>query len=151
MRVVADSSFPHDLALWSKPFGTYLREAAGDSIIGSVGKLIQQQIRDCDLIGRYHRDDFLILAPCPLGQGKVIAQRIRDAVQNEVFLFEGKRLKTSVAIGITAYPEHGRLLRDLFGGAYAALSIIREWNTSSCLIYDPAQHSRKKINNESTS
>ncbi len=125
-------------------------EAAADSIIGSVGKRLQQLTRDCDLIGRYHRDDFLVLAPCTLEEGEKIALRIREAIQKEVFLFEGKRLKTSVGIGITAHPEHGRNLRDLFGGAYAALEIIRGWNTSSCLVYDPAQHSQKKINHEPT-
>jgi GGDEF domain-containing protein len=69
--------------------------------------------------------------------------RLREAVQKELFLSAGKRIKTSLSIGITAYPEHGRTLRDLFRGAYRALEVVRSWNTSSCLIYDPAQHSMK--------
>ena len=125
-------------------------EEAADSVIAGVSELLQKLTRDSDLIGRYHRDDFLVLAPCTLEQGEMIGLRIRDAVQKHIFLFEGKPIKTSIAIGVTAMPEHGRNLHDLFRGAYGALEIVRGWNTSSCLVYDPAQHD-KKINHEQTS
>ena len=125
-------------------------EEAADAVIAGVSKLIQNLTRNCDLIGRYHRDDFLVLAPCSLEQGEMIGLRIREAVQKNIFLFEGKPIKTSIAIGITGHPEHGKNLRDLFRGAYGALEIVRGWNTSSCLVYDPAQHD-KKINHEQTS
>ena len=125
-------------------------EDAADAVTAGVAKIIQQLTRDCDLIGRYHRDDFLVLATCTLEQGEMIGLRIREAVQKEIFKFEGKSIKTSIAIGITGHPEHGKNLRDLFRGAYGALKIVREWNTSSCLVYDPAQHD-KKINHEQSS
>ena len=32
---------------------------------------------------------------------------------------------------------------DLFSGAYRALEVIRGWNTTACLVYDPAQHAEK--------
>ena len=118
-------------------------EEAADSVIRGDAQIIQTLTRDSDLIGRYHRDDFLILAPCALLEGEKIAIRLREAVQKEIFIFQGKRIKTSVSCGITAHPDHGRTLRDLFRGSYAALEIIREWNTSSCLIYDPKQHDKK--------
>lgn len=118
-------------------------EEAADSVIAGVGQVLQSLTRDCDLIGRYHRDDFLVLAPCTLQQGEMIAIRLRDAVQKEVFMFSGKRIKTAVSVGITAHPEHGRNLRDLFRGAYRALEVIRGWDTTACLVYDPAQHAKK--------
>lgn len=118
-------------------------EQAADAVIAGVSAVLQRLTRDNDLIGRYHRDDFLILAPCSLEQGEMIAIRLREAVQKEIFLFEGKRIKTSISAGISGHPEHGRTLRDLFRGSYTALQIIRGWDTSSCLIYDPAQHEKK--------
>ena len=77
----------------------------------------------------------------------MIGLRIRDAVQKKVFTFDGKAIKTSVAVGVSGHPEHGKNLRDLFRGAHGTLEIVREWNTSSCLVYDPAQH-EEKIKNE---
>lgn len=118
-------------------------EAAADDVIASVSRILQNLTRDCDLIGRYHRDDFMILAPCTLQQGEMIATRLREAVQKENIVSQGKRIKTSVSIGIAAHPEHGRNLRDLFGGAHHALEVLRDWNTSACLVYDPVQHAKK--------
>lgn len=119
-------------------------ETAADDVITGVSKVLRRITRDCDLIGRFHRDDFLILAPCTLQQGQAIATRLREAVQREVYISEGKRIKTAVSIGITSHPEHGRNLRKLFGCAYRALEIIREWNTTACLVYDPVQHAKKE-------
>jgi diguanylate cyclase (GGDEF)-like protein len=119
-------------------------ETAADDVITGVSKVLRRITRDCDLIGRFHRDDFLILAPCTLQQGQAIATRLRDAVQKEVYIAGGKRIKTAVSIGITSHPEHGRNLRKLFGCAYRALEIIREWNTTACLVYNPAQHAKKE-------
>jgi diguanylate cyclase (GGDEF)-like protein len=118
-------------------------ELAADDVIAAVSQTIQRLTRDCDLIGRYHRDDFLVLAPCTLQQGEIIAIRLREAILKESFISGTKRIKTSVSIGITATPEHGRNLRELFRCAYRALEVIRSWNTSACLVYDPAQHSKK--------
>jgi len=118
-------------------------EEAADAVIARVSEIIQQLTRDSDLIGRYHRDDFLVMAPCSLEQGEMIALRVREAVQKEIFLFEGKRIKSSVSAGLTGHPEHGRNLRELFTGAYNALETIRGWNTSSCLIYNPKQQHKQ--------
>ena len=118
-------------------------EQSADDVIAGVSKVLQRFTRDCDLIGRFHRDDFLVLAPCTLQQGQMIAVRLREAVQKEVFISGGKRIKTDVSVGITAHPEHGRNLRTLFRGAYRALEIIRDWNTTTCLVYDPVAHAKK--------
>jgi len=119
-------------------------EPSADDVIAGVSKVLQRLTRDCDLIGRFHRDDFLVLSPCTLQQGQLIAARLREAVQKEVFISGGKRIKTAVSIGITAHPEHGRNLRTLFRGAYRALEIVRDWNTTACLVYDPVTHAKKE-------
>jgi diguanylate cyclase (GGDEF)-like protein len=118
-------------------------EQTADDVIAGVSEILKAMTRDCDLIGRAHRDDFLILAPCTLQQGEQIATRLREAVQKKVFISGGKQIKTAVSIGITAMPEHGRTLRELFHGAFRALEVVRGWNTTACLIYDPAQHGKK--------
>jgi len=119
-------------------------EEAAETVIVRVAAILQRLTRESDLIGRYDRDDFLVLAPCSIKQGEQIAIRVREAVQQEVILFEGRQIRTTVSVGVSAHPEHGRTLRELFDGAYAALDTIRGWKTSSCLVYDPAQHKRKK-------
>ncbi len=119
-------------------------EDAADNVIANIGQALQRLTRDCDIIGRYHRDDFLVLVPCTLQQGQVIATRLRESVQKEVFVYNGRQIKAAVSIGIATYPEHGRNLRTLFNGAFRALEVIRDWNTTACLVYDPAQHAKTK-------
>ena len=119
-------------------------EIVTEDVIAGVSKVIQKLTRDSDLIGRYHYGDFLILATCSAEQGELIAARIRDAVNKEIFVSQGRRVKTSISAGISGWPTHGRLLRDLFRCAYCALDVVREWGTSACLIYDPSLDKKKK-------
>ena len=119
-------------------------EDAADAVIAGVSDVMKRLTRDSDLIGRFGRDNFFILATCSLEQGELIANRLREAVLNEVILFEGRRLKTSISIGIASHPEHGRALRHLFEGSHAALEVIRSWETAACLVYNPAEHNKKR-------
>lgn len=118
-------------------------DVAADDVIAGVSQVLQRLTRDSDLIGRYGRDNFIILMPCSLKQSALIATRLREAVQKDPIRSQGKPIKTSISIGIAAYPEHGRYLRDLAGGAQRALDVVRGWGTSACLVYDPAQHAKK--------
>lgn len=122
-------------------------EEAADAVIAGVSRVLQRLTRENDLIGRYHRDDFMILSACNLEQGSDIALRLHEAVQKETFLYNGRRIKAAVSIGVAGHPEHGRNLRDLFHGAYRALDVLRGWNTSACLVYDPARHDKKEPKN----
>lgn len=125
-------------------------ELAADAVMAGVSQVMQKLTRDSDLIGRFHRDDFLILAPCTLEQGQMIADRLRAAINKEVFMSEGKRIKAAISIGISAHPEHGKHLRDLFKAAYAALSTIRKWETSTSLVYNPDQHGKQSAHETSS-
>jgi diguanylate cyclase (GGDEF)-like protein len=125
-------------------------EETADAVIAGVSEVLQRLTRSSDLIGRFKRDDFVILATCTLEQGEIIATRLREAVLKEAILFEGKHLKTSISVGISGHPEHGRALRLLFEGAQTALNVIRSWETSSCLTYDPSQHNPKNRHEKPT-
>lgn len=126
-------------------------EEAADAVLASVSGVLQRLTRESDLIGRYHRDDFMILAACSLKQGEEMALRLHEAVQKETFISDGRRIKALISVGIAGHPEHGRNLSDLFGGAYRALEVVRGWNTNSCLTYDPAQHNKRRLKNGSSS
>lgn len=125
-------------------------EDAANAVIAGVAGVIKQLTRESDLIGRYQRDDFLVLAPCSMEQGERIAVRLREAVQKEVILFNGRPIRTTISVGVSSHPEHGRTLRELFAGAHTALDVIRGWNTSSCLVYDPSKHNRKQPHDPSS-
>lgn len=118
-------------------------EIAAEDVLAGVSQVLQRLTREADLIGRYGENNFLLLAPCTLENGERIARRLRDAVQQEQILSANRRIKSSIRIGIAICPDHGRLLRDLFPCAQRALEIVRDWNTSACLVYNPQEHAKE--------
>lgn len=110
-------------------------EPAVEESLVAVSQILQRLTRDADLIGRLDGGLFIVLAPCELRDGERIAKRLREAVQKETILFSGRRIKTSISIGISAYPDHGRLMRELAPHAMEALNTVRSWKTSACLVY----------------
>lgn len=110
-------------------------ETAVDEVLVTVSQILQRLTRDADLIGRLDGGLFIVLAPCELGDGERIAKRLREAVQKETIAVSGRRIKTSISVGISAYPDHGRLMRELAPRAMDALNTVRSWKTSACLVY----------------
>ncbi len=96
-----------------------------DTVIAGVSRIIQDSTREIDLIGRYHRSEFLVLAVCTQEQSKKIGLRICNAVQKETFLTKEKHIKTSTSFGIANHPEHGHTLRSLCKKAHHTLKIIQ--------------------------
>ncbi len=96
-----------------------------DAGIAGVSRIIQESTREIDLIGRYHRGEFLVLTICTQEQSKTIGLRICNAVQKETFLIKEKHIKTSTSFGIATHPEHGHTLRSLCKKAHRTLKIIQ--------------------------
>ncbi|MBN2436234.1 MAG: diguanylate cyclase [Spirochaetes bacterium] len=71
----------------------------GDRVLESVSSIIQNNIRNVDLAGRYGGEEFMIILPkASLKQAVETAERIRDAIEN--CLFENVDLKVTISGGV---------------------------------------------------
>jgi len=96
---------------------------AGDRYLSQVASTIRQQLREADLACRYGADEFGLLLPQTDRSGaRVIAERIRRAVADRTVGVDGVALRSTVSIGIAAFPEHDAGdLRSLMRNADDAL------------------------------
>lgn len=105
-----------DLDHFKKVNDTYGHEA-GDAVLVAFSKILKDQARTTDIVGRYGGEEFLvILGDTNLDGAKVFCEKIRSHVEQARFMFQGERIDISVSIGVaerSAYPS----LKATVGGA----------------------------------
>ena len=100
---------------------------AGNQLLQLVAKCIGTELRHTDVLARYGGDEFIALLPeTAAARGLEVAQRILKAVAATPLEFEGKRIETSVSIGVASYPEDGRSMDAIQGRADRAMYLAKE-------------------------
>lgn len=78
-----------------------LGHAAGDAVLVGVAKLLREQVRDSDIVARHGGEEFAILLPQhDLGRTLKIAERIRAAVERQVWTVLEGTSKVTLSIGV---------------------------------------------------
>ncbi|PAF42030.1 GGDEF domain-containing protein [Helicobacter sp. 11S03491-1] len=74
---------------------------AGDKILGIFSKILKQNCRGTDMVGRYGGDEFLILMPnTGLEEARGFANRICKTIENSNFIYKNQKIKITTSIGI---------------------------------------------------
>ncbi len=72
----------------------------GDFILSNVAKVMQSTLRKQDVVGRWGGEEFLVLLPnADTATLNDLAERLRLAVENTAFSYEGNDISISVTIG----------------------------------------------------
>ena len=91
--------------------------AAGDSVLKSLARLLQQRIRKSDLIGRYGGEEFVALfMNCKANDAFRIMDEIRRSFSEiEFYPNEEAPLSVTFSCGISTFPEAptAKMLSDL--------------------------------------
>lgn len=76
----------------------------GDLILRSIADVFDQTIRKPDTAARYGGEEFVIVLPETDIKGAVIlAERLRKKVEEMQFNLDGKTVKVTISLGVTAY------------------------------------------------
>src|SRR2546430_13125940 len=77
---------------------------AGDEILKLFATVVVNTLRISDLSGRIGGEEFAALLPCPLEEGVVAAERVREAFANSGIVVEDGPVDTTVSIGVAGGP-----------------------------------------------
>ncbi len=73
---------------------------AGDIILESVAKKFKEICRKSDIICRYGGEEFLIILPgADLHDSRIVAEKLRKAIENHSIEFESKKIALTISIG----------------------------------------------------
>lgn len=94
----------------------------GDKALNHLGKVIQEHLRETDLLVRYGGEELVVLMPgTRLGRAHAVAERVRTLVMTTpITLVNGEKLKITISIGMAEWREN-EPLEDLMERADQAL------------------------------
>jgi diguanylate cyclase (GGDEF)-like protein len=95
---------------------------AGNRLLRQLTRLIQAELRYTDVLARYGGDEFIVLLPeTPAAGALEVAGRIRDAVASVPLDTDGKRVESTVSIGLAGHPADGNTLDAVVARADRAM------------------------------
>src|SRR6185312_1552209 len=79
---------------------------AGDFVLAELSQMMVELLRTEDVLARFGGEEFTILCRGSDQNGaKVVAERLRRAVDQRKFTFGGKEIPVTISLGIAAVPE----------------------------------------------
>lgn len=80
----------------------------GDYVLKEIGHLMQAKlVRSNDYFARYGGEEFvIILQATTLKTAQEVAERIRQTVETHLFVFENKKVKVTISIGVSSIVQN---------------------------------------------
>ncbi len=100
----------------------------GGKVLLEVGKILKNNTRASDIVGRFGGDEFLlIIFGATKKEAKTIAERIRERIKSFVFLKEDNlNLKITASMGIACFPDDAEDVEELISKADKAMYKVKK-------------------------
>jgi diguanylate cyclase (GGDEF)-like protein len=113
---------------------------AGDELLRRLGVLLREQARREDICCRYGGDEFIIVMPGTIkSEAALVAQRIRKAIEDMRFVFEGVQVGVTVSIGVASYPQDVTTKQGLLKAADKALYGAKATGRNALRVFGPGR------------
>ncbi len=124
-----------DIDLFKKINDTH-GHATGDCVIKAVAEAIKTAIRSSDMVFRYGGEEFLILLSNTDREGAtLLADRMRQKIEETCIICDGTQVSTTVSIGITCMLPENDTRKALFSRADAALYQAKSSGRNCCKFF----------------
>ena len=128
-----------DIDFFKKVNDTY-GHAVGDCVLKNVAKAIKKELRESDIASRYGGEEFVFLLPqTKLDEAIIVANRLKEAVENKKINIEEYKIKNikeisvTVSIGVSEY-KNEKDYEMLYKKADEALYTAKETGRNRVII-----------------
>jgi two-component system cell cycle response regulator len=81
---------------------------AGDHVLVELAKLVMGSLRNEDIFARYGGEEFAIVSRgIDVADAQALAERLRSAVEEHPFSFEGRSISVTISVGVARAPRPG--------------------------------------------
>lgn len=109
---------------------------AGDHYLQGISQVCEKALRDSDFIGRYGGEEFgVILSNTTETQGRVVAEKLRETIEN-YHINEGSIvIKRTVSIGVAAYSHEYESFHELLDKGDKAMYASKNNGKNTVSVY----------------
>lgn len=109
---------------------------AGDELLRQVSMLLQDNLRQTDLVARFGGDEFAILLyGCPEEEAVRIVQNLVDIIKGFRFVWQDKLFTLGASVGITAVTANSFDITQMLSRADAACYVAKEQGRNRIYVY----------------
>lgn len=101
--------------------------AVGDSVLKAIGGMLQNTVREADILARIGGEEFAVILPqTDVEEASKLAERIRQRIEAEVIQHDTLQIKITASVGIAACMAEGDDLDRMLTKADDALYIAKK-------------------------
>lgn len=114
---------------------------AGDAVLVAASKIMMENARQYDEVGRYGGEEFAVLLPgVTMDTAHTIAERLRVRLSKAKVMVDGQRIEITASLGVACFPSPGiENMNDLLKAADAALYEAKGSGRNRVVLATPAQ------------
>ncbi len=108
----------------------------GDEALRGIGRLLHEEFRDLDIIGRIGGDEFVVLMK-NVRDLDIVKKRARCLCEEaaQIRIPDARKCRITLSIGIACAPENGKSYRELYRRADKALYRTKENGRNGYTVY----------------
>lgn len=124
---------------------------AGDTLLGSLARALQELAGPDVTLGRIGGDEFGLLVPgADRPQAEAVADRVLTGLRRQTFMIEGQPLQVTASLGIILYPQHGTELADVLAGADLAMYESKRRGRNVYTVHEPRADWQERLKERTT-
>ena len=127
-----------------KPVNDTHGHQAGDAVLRQFARILRDEAREIDRVGRYGGEEFILLLPGTTADAAAIfAERVRARVEDETFVFPGGSLRMTMSCGVASWPHEAVASSDaLVKAADDALYTAKETGRNRVVRFGSDEHEK---------